>query len=77
MAQGEGEDSSGSQFFIVLRNHDDWKAQLDGHYTVFGEVAQGLDVARKIAWVPKDDRNRPLQPVVLTHVRIVRGPRPD
>jgi peptidyl-prolyl cis-trans isomerase B (cyclophilin B) len=77
MAQGEGDASSGSQFFIVLRNHDDWKAQLDDHYTVFGEVAQGLDVARKIAWVPKDDRNRPLQPVVLAHVRIVRGPRPD
>jgi len=77
MARAEGEDSSGSQFFIVLRNHDDWKTQLDGQYTVFGEVVSGLDVARKIAWVPKDDRNRPLQPVLLTHARIVQGRRPD
>jgi cyclophilin family peptidyl-prolyl cis-trans isomerase len=74
MAQGEGKSSSGSQFFIVLRDHDDWKTQLDGQFTVFGEVVDGLEVARKIAWAPRDDHNRPLQPVIVRSVRIVRAP---
>jgi peptidyl-prolyl cis-trans isomerase B (cyclophilin B) len=74
MAHGEGDTSSGSQFFIVLRSHDDWKTQLDGQYTVFGEVSDGLEIARKIAWAPRDDHNRPLQPVIVRSIRIVRAP---
>lgn len=76
MAEGEGKKSSGSQFFIVLRSHDDWKTQLDGQYTVFGEVVEGLEVARKIAWTPKDDHDRPLQPVIVKSARIVQAPAP-
>lgn len=34
--------------------------QLDGAYTVFGEVESGLDVIGKIAAVPRDGRNRPV-----------------
>lgn len=34
--------------------------QLDGAYTVFGEVESGLEVIGKIARVPKDGMNRPL-----------------
>jgi cyclophilin family peptidyl-prolyl cis-trans isomerase len=70
MAHGTGPGSSGSQFFIVLRSHDDWKTQLDGQYTVFGQVIEGIDVARKIGWLPTDDHKRPLQPPVVTSVRI-------
>jgi cyclophilin family peptidyl-prolyl cis-trans isomerase len=32
---------------------------LDGEYTVFGQVIQGLDVIDKIATLPKDQANRP------------------
>jgi cyclophilin family peptidyl-prolyl cis-trans isomerase len=70
-AAGTEPGSSGSRFFIVLRSHDDWKDQLDGRYTVFGQVFEGIEVARKIAWAPHDERDRPLQPVLLTSVRIV------
>ncbi len=34
---------------------------LDMNYTVFGEVESGLNVIDKIANVPKDENNRPLQ----------------
>jgi len=74
MAQGEGTQSSGSQFFIVLRDHEDWKTQLDGQFTVFGEVASGLETARKIAWAPKDEHNRPLRPVIVRSARMVEVP---
>jgi len=36
---------------------------LDQNYTVFGEVISGLDVIDKIAQVPKDASDRPLQNV--------------
>jgi peptidyl-prolyl cis-trans isomerase B (cyclophilin B) len=39
---------------------------LDGGYTVFGEVIEGLDVIDKIAQVPGDGQNRPLKDVKMT-----------
>jgi cyclophilin family peptidyl-prolyl cis-trans isomerase len=36
---------------------------LDGSYTVFGEVAEGMDVVDKIAAVPRDENNRPMKDV--------------
>ena len=44
---------------------------LDMNYTVFGEVTSGLDVIDKIASVPKDDNDRPLQniPMKITMVK--------
>ena len=41
---------------------------LDGQYTVFGEVLQGLDVVDKIQQLATDKRHRP-----LTDVRILRA----
>lgn len=43
-------DSAGSQFFIVLKDSN----SFDGKYTVFGEVASGMDVADRIAGLPKN-----------------------
>lgn len=37
--------------------------QLHGQYTVFGEVTEGLEVAQKIAALPRDANGRPLQEV--------------
>lgn len=36
---------------------------LDGTYTVFGEVIEGLDVIDKIASVRKDERDRPVKDI--------------
>ncbi|MCK5823011.1 MAG: peptidylprolyl isomerase [Bacteroidales bacterium] len=38
---------------------------LDGSYTVFGEVVEGLDVVDKIATVKTNKKDRPLEDVVM------------
>jgi len=43
---------------------------LDGSYTVFGEIIEGLDVLDKIAAVECDQNNRPLKDIKMT-VKIV------
>ena len=45
--------------------------QLDGDYTVFGEVIEGLEVIDKIAAVDRDNRDRPLQNVIMK-IRLAR-----
>lgn len=44
---------------------------LDGGYTVFGEVIEGLDVVDKIAAVPTAPGDKPLSPVKMT-VKVVK-----
>lgn len=44
---------------------DGGSPRMDGEYTVFGQVVEGLDVIDKIALLPCDNRDRP-----LTDVRI-------
>ena len=41
-------------------------APLDGEYTVFGKVVEGLDVIDKIAAVKTARADRPVEPVHLT-----------
>lgn len=38
---------------------------LDMSYTVFGEVISGFDVLEKIAHMPTDENNRPLQNIIM------------
>ena len=61
-------ESSGSQFYIVQDERA--CAQLDGSYTVFGEVIEGLPVIDKIASVQTDGRDRPLSPVKVVTVKV-------
>ncbi|MGW8315224.1 MAG: peptidylprolyl isomerase [Bacteroidales bacterium] len=44
---------------------------LDGSYTVFGEIVEGLEVLDQIAIVPTDANNRPLTDVVYS-ISLVR-----
>ncbi|MHC4597954.1 MAG: peptidylprolyl isomerase [Planctomycetota bacterium] len=48
MARGSDPDSAGSQFFIMAGA----KPALDGEYTAFGRVLEGLDVVDRIAKQP-------------------------
>ena len=58
--------SSGSQFYIV---HDENAClHLDGQYTIFGEVIDGLDVIDKIAAVETDYYDRPSEDVFIKAV---------
>ena len=61
--------SSGSQFYIV--QDENACLHLDGQYTIFGEVVQGLDVIDKIASVPVDRMDRPYEDVIITEVKPV------
>ena len=61
--------SSGSQFYIV---HDENAClHLDGQYSIFGEVTEGLDVIDKIAAVDVDRYDRPYEDVFITEIRPV------
>lgn len=55
------------EFFITLRD----VYQLDGDYTIFGRVINGLDVCDKIAEVETDDGDWPLQNVYIRTVEII------
>ena len=61
--------SSGSQFYIV---HDENNClHLDGQYTLFGEVVEGLDIIDRIAAVPVDNMDRPFEDVMIITVKPV------
>ncbi|MDH4081916.1 MAG: peptidylprolyl isomerase [Nitrospira sp.] len=53
---------NGSQFFICV----DDNSGLDRRYSVFGEVFRGIEVVDKIVSVPRDERDNPLQPIIIT-----------
>ena len=62
-----GPNTASSQFFITLAPMPD----LTGQNALFGEVVEGLEVARAIAKVPRDQtdgKDRPLKPPVLKSV---------
>ena len=61
--------SSGSQFYIV---HDENAClHLDGQYSIFGEVIEGLDIIDKIAAVATDRYDRPYEDVIIERITAV------
>lgn len=61
MARAQDPNSAGSQFFICVSD----ATFLDGQYTVFGEVIEGMDVADKIVAEPRDARDNPNERVEM------------
>ena len=66
MARSSDPDSAGSQFFIVTSD----STFLDREYTVFGQVADGMDVADKIVNLPRDGNDCPLQEAKMLQVNV-------
>ncbi|MEE9257919.1 MAG: peptidylprolyl isomerase [Nitrospinaceae bacterium] len=66
MARSQDPNSAGSQFYIVVKDSH----FLDGQYTVFGKVTQGMDVADKIVSSPRDSRDNPDERIEMTSVKI-------
>lgn len=58
-------DSGGSQFFICLTD----QPSLNGQYTVFGEVASGMEIVDRLAETPVEG-DRPKTRVVIRKVTI-------
>ncbi|MFA6542670.1 MAG: peptidylprolyl isomerase [Bacteroidota bacterium] len=60
-------ESNGSQFYITVAE----AKFLDGQYSVFGKVVEGMDVADKIAAAPRDARDNPLEKIVIKKVVVI------
>ena len=66
MARTADPNSAGSQFFICLgRDHCQ---HLDGSYTAFGKITDGIDVVRTIGSVETDHADAPEEPVGMLTV---------
>ena len=61
-----GPGTNGSQFYINQVNN----TYLDGGYTVFAQVFDGMDVVNDIAQVDTDMRDKPTSDVVLESIEV-------
>jgi cyclophilin family peptidyl-prolyl cis-trans isomerase len=62
-----GPNTNGSQFFIVTAEAAPW---LDGKHTVFGRVAEGMEVVDAIEATKTDASDRPLEPQKIEGVEL-------
>lgn len=62
MARDVDPDSGSCQYFIAIADIP----RLDGRYTIFAEVVEGLEIARRIASLPRDLNDNPLVKVPVT-----------
>ncbi|MBT4523371.1 MAG: peptidylprolyl isomerase, partial [Phycisphaerae bacterium] len=64
MARSQDPNSAGSQFFICL----DRCPHLDGQYTAFGKVTNGIEVVREIGTTKTAQGDRPVEDISMTTV---------
>ncbi len=75
MARRSDPGSAGSQFYIMVADSPRWRDVLDGKFTVFGEVTQGMKVVDRIVDVPRDLRDRPTEDQVIASIAIEPLPK--
>ncbi|MCX6325584.1 MAG: peptidylprolyl isomerase [Bacteroidia bacterium] len=88
ITDGEIQEIASLKMFQYLANNKDYKIpedqrivykniggvpRLDGTYTVFGEVIEGLDVVDRIAAVKTDSKNKPVNDIKIIKIKIVRN----
>jgi peptidyl-prolyl cis-trans isomerase A (cyclophilin A) len=68
-----GPNTNGSQFFVTELP----QPSLNQHYTIFGQCDDpSVNVVKTIARVQRDDRDKPLEPVVLRKVTVIPEGQP-
>lgn len=78
----KGPDTNGSQFFVTLKDCPHLNGgsiisisygpyidliHIPGKHVVFGKVIRGYEVIQKLAEVPVDAKDRPLESIVITN----------
>ena len=66
-------DSGGAQFFVCVTDQQ----ALDGNYTIFGRVSEGLDVVQKISEAPADAAGVPAARIEIRSIVIRDTPPPE
>ena len=66
-------DSAGAQFFVCVSD----QPTLDGNFTVFGRVVEGLEIAQQISEMPADANGLITDRVEIKTVRIRDTPPPE
>lgn len=66
-------DSAGQQFFVTASD----QVALNGQFTAFGRIVEGLDVVQAISSLPASARGLPNDRVVITGVTIRATPPPE
>jgi len=71
MARAQDPNSASSQFFIMVASYP----SLDGKYSAFGHVVEGMDVVDKIVNGQRDMSNdRPFKPVSIVKAWVEQRP---
>ncbi len=70
-ARSSDPNSAGSQFFLMVAA----SPHLDGQYTAYGEVVEGMEVVDKIVSLRRDSRDNPLaeNPAIIESAEIREG----
>jgi|LSQX01.2.fsa_nt_gb peptidyl-prolyl cis-trans isomerase A (cyclophilin A) len=66
-----GPNTNGSQFFITVVETS-W---LNNKHTIFGQVTEGQKIVDGITKVKRNQMDKPLEPVILKNVKIIRKPK--
>src|SRR3989449_2912809 len=72
MARSADPNSGSSQFYINVNQTGN--RALNGQYTVFGKVINGMSVAIAISKVPVNPTDQPITPVFVTSIKIQDAP---
>jgi cyclophilin family peptidyl-prolyl cis-trans isomerase len=88
MTDGEIQELASVKMFQYLTAYKDYKIseeqrtiyktiggtpRLDGTYTIFGEVIEGLDIIDKIANAETDKNDKPVNDIKITKIKITRN----
>jgi peptidyl-prolyl cis-trans isomerase B (cyclophilin B) len=66
-------DSAGAQFFVCVSD----QPALDGKYTIFGRVSEGMDVVQNISEAPADADGRVQERIEIVSVDVRDTPPPE